>query len=334
LKTGLLSACLAFASLFSLNLATAQESCGDVSISSMSWQSAELIAHIDAYILEKGLGCTIEIVVGDTVPLLLSMAERGVPDIVPEAHISVFPHSTMEMIEAGDLIVENLTLPDGTGDGVYIPKFIVDQHPELTTLAEIVKRPDLFPDPEDPGRGAWNAGQQGWGGTIILSALYKAYGAEALGWNLVDTGSPAGHSGSLIRAYERDTGWLGYMWEPTSILGRYDMVRVDEGVPYDEAEWNRCYLATSHCDDPKPNRWVGGDVVNLVTKDFAARGGVALDYFRSRSFKTSNLNKMLVWMEENQAIAEQGAVHYLKNYEEEWVPWLAPEIVAKIKASF
>jgi len=40
----------------------AQEACGNVSISNMNWQSAELIANVDAYILQHGFGCDVELV--------------------------------------------------------------------------------------------------------------------------------------------------------------------------------------------------------------------------------------------------------------------------------
>jgi hypothetical protein len=57
--------------------------------------------------------------------------------------------------------------------------------------------PELFPDAEDPSKGAVFNGPQGWGGTVVTAQLYKAYGAEAAGFDLVDTGSAAGLDGSI-----------------------------------------------------------------------------------------------------------------------------------------
>ncbi|MGG2476329.1 glycine betaine ABC transporter substrate-binding protein, partial [Rhizobium sp. BR5] len=28
---------------------------------------------------------------------------------------------------------------------------------------------------------------------------------------------------------EKKQGWLGYYWSPTAILGKYDMVKLDDG---------------------------------------------------------------------------------------------------------
>lgn len=58
--------------------------CGEVTISNMNWQSAELLSNLDKIILTAGYGCNAEIVVGDTVPTITSMVEKGQPDIAPE----------------------------------------------------------------------------------------------------------------------------------------------------------------------------------------------------------------------------------------------------------
>ena len=64
--------------------APSTSNCGKVSIANMNWQSAEVLANIDKLILEKGYGCQVELVPGDTVPTATSMTEKGKPDIAPE----------------------------------------------------------------------------------------------------------------------------------------------------------------------------------------------------------------------------------------------------------
>ena len=62
--------------------------CSDLTIASMNWQSAELMANLDQFILNEGYGCDAEIVVGDTVPSITSLVEKGKPEIVPEAWVA------------------------------------------------------------------------------------------------------------------------------------------------------------------------------------------------------------------------------------------------------
>ena len=76
----ILATTTAFAAL--AGMASAQE-CGDLTIASMNWQSAELAAAVDQFILNNGYGCNAEIIQGDTVPTITSMVEKGDPQIAP-----------------------------------------------------------------------------------------------------------------------------------------------------------------------------------------------------------------------------------------------------------
>lgn len=306
--------------------------CGAVTIASMNWASAELLAEVDKFILQNGYGCDASIINGDTVPTLTSMAEKGKPDVAPESWTSLRPPITQKNIAEGKLLIASKSFADGGVQGIYIPKFIVDQHPDIKTISDALKHPELFPDPEDPSKGAWSAGQQGWGGTIIASQYYKAYKGKEAGFNLVDTGSAAGHDGSLIHAYERKKGWIGYYWDPTSLLGKYEMVRLPSGVSYDEAEWNRCNKVES-CPDPKPNEWPADEVNTIVTKSFSDRAGSAYKYLTVRTWSNADVSQMLAWMADNQATGADGAKQFLKKHPDAWAKWVEPEAAEKIKSA-
>lgn len=43
----------------------ASAACGTVSVANMNWQSGELLAHVDKFILEHGFGCQVEFVPDD-----------------------------------------------------------------------------------------------------------------------------------------------------------------------------------------------------------------------------------------------------------------------------
>ena len=62
----------------------ANAACGNLTIANMNWASANFMAEVDKIILEKGYGCTVELVPGSTMPTFTSMQEKGEPDIAPE----------------------------------------------------------------------------------------------------------------------------------------------------------------------------------------------------------------------------------------------------------
>lgn len=329
MKKLLASTALAVALSGIAGIAAAAE-CGDVTISNMNWQSAEVLASIDKIVLNAGYGCNAELVVGDTVPTLTSMIEKGQPDVAPEGWVDLVPDVVQKGIADKKLVSTVEALSDGAVQGWWIPKYLADAHPDIKTIEDALKHPELFPAPEDASKGAVYNGPQGWGGTVVTGQLFKAYGGEKAGFTLVDTGSAAGLDGSIAKAYERKEGWMGYYWSPTAILGKYEMVKLEYGVPYDEAEWKRCNTVAD-CADPKPNEWPKDHVQTLVTTGFADRAGPAMDYFAKRSWSNETVNKLLAWMTDNQATGEEGAKHFLKNSPDVWTAWVSPEVAEKVK---
>ena len=328
----LLASTILAAGLVGLAGAASAQECGDVTIANMNWQSAEVLANVDKIILSEGYGCNAELVAGDTVPTLTSMTEKGEPDIAPEGWVDLQPELVKRGVEEKKLVSTGPALSDGAVQGWFIPKYIADANPDIKTIADALKHPELFPAPEDSSKGAVFNGPQGWGGTLVTTQLFKAYEGEKAGFVLVDTGSAAGLDGSIAKAYERKEGWMGYYWAPTSILGKYDMVKLEYGVPYDEAEWKRCNTVAD-CPDPKPNEWPKDSVETLVTTGFADRAGPVMDYLKARSWSNDTVNKLLAWMTDNQATGEDGAKYFLENNEDIWTKWVSPEVAEKIKSS-
>ncbi len=331
MKKLLATTCLAVG-LFGLGSAAAAQECGDVTIANMNWQSAEVLANVDKFILTEGYGCNAELVVGDTVPTITSMIEKGEPDIAPEGWVDLLPDVVNRGLQEGKLVGAALSLSDGGVQGWWVPKYIVDANPDIKTIDDVLKHKELFPDPEDPSKGAVFNGPQGWGGTVVTTQLYKAYGAEAAGFTLVDPGSAAGLDGSIAKAYERKQGWVGYYWAPTALLGKYEMVKLEHGVSADPAEWKRCNTVAD-CPDPKKNDWPKDKVQTLVTKTFADRAGPVMDYLNTRAWPNDVVNKLMAWMTDNQASGEEGAKHFLEENPDIWAKWVSPEVAEKVKAA-
>jgi glycine betaine/proline transport system substrate-binding protein len=311
---------------------TAEATCGNVTIANMNWQSAEVIASIDKFVLSKGYGCDAELVPGDTMPTLTAMMEKGQPDVAPEAWINSVREPLKLATDEGRLHVAAEVLSDGGVEGWWIPKYIAEANPNIKTIADALNHPELFPAPEDKTKGAVYNCPAGWSCQISTGHAFTAWGAADKGFTLVDTGSSAGLDGSIAKAYERKEGWLGYYWAPTSILGKYEMVRLDPGVELDQAAWDTCNSVVD-CADPKMNRWPRSDVFSVVTDRFKQAGGKAYEYLATRQLDNDSLGKLLSWMTDNQATGEAAAEYYLKNNEATWTTWVSPAAAEKIKAA-
>ncbi|WP_323032935.1 glycine betaine ABC transporter substrate-binding protein [Paracoccus sp. (in: a-proteobacteria)] len=156
----------AFALPFMALAGSASADCGNLTIASMNWQSAEVLANLDQFILNQGYGCSAEIIVGDTVPSITSLVEKGQPEVVPEAWVDLMP----EIVDAGlkdeKIVSLSRSLTDGGQQGWFIPRYMLDEHPNLNKIEEILAHPELFPAPEGfvQRRGIQRTAGLGWHG--------------------------------------------------------------------------------------------------------------------------------------------------------------------------
>ena len=326
---------LAVAAVFLAAPHAALAKCGAVTIASMNWASAELMASVDKIILDKGYGCDVSVVPGDTMPTFTSMNEKGRPDVAPELWINAVRNPLAKALKEGRLHSLNDGPITGLGEGWWIPPHTAKKYPELKTVLDILKRPDLFPYQEDKSKGAFVGCPAGWGCQLTNANLFRAFEMEKKGWVLVDPGSAAGLDGSLAKAVERGQNWFGYYWSPTALAGKYSLVKIPFGVPFAGSDnWDGCIVKPEQdCADPKPSAWTKSEVHTVVSENFSKSGGVALDYLKARVFPGAIMNGMLAYMQEEKASGEDAAVEFLRKHESIWTKWVSADAAAKVKAS-
>ena len=134
---------------------TSFAACGSLTMAEMNWASAELMAHVDKIILEKGYGCDVELVAGATMPTFTSMNEKGQPDVAAELWANAVRDPLKKAVDEGRLHIASPAPITGLGEGWWIPPHTAKKHPDLKTALDIMKRPELFPHKEDPTKGAF-----------------------------------------------------------------------------------------------------------------------------------------------------------------------------------
>ena len=327
-KTALLGLALAFGA----NPAMAD--CGEVQIANMNWASAQLMANVDKMILEEGYGCSVELVPGDTMPTFTSLNEKGEPDVAPELWINAVRDPLKVAMDEGRLHSANGGPISGLGEGWWVPPYVLEKHPELKTVLDVLERPDLFPDAEDPSKGAFVGCPAGWGCQLTNANLFRGFKMAEKGWKLVDPGSAAGLDGSMSKAVNRGENWFGYYWSPTALIGRHKMVKLDFGVPFVGSEhWDGCIVKPEQeCADPQASAWTESEVHTVVTANFAEKAGDAvMAYFKNRVFPGDVMNGLLVYMDENQADGADAAAEFLSAHGDVWKSWVPEDVAAKVK---
>ena len=316
----------------------ANAKCGKLVIAEQNWASAELMANVDKIILEEGYGCEVELVPGATMPTFTSMNDKGSPDMNPEQWANAVYTPLKKAVSEKRLIIANGAPITGLGEGWWLNPAALKKHPKLKgmTAVQILEHPELFPDKEDPSKGAFMGCPAGWGCQLANANLFRAFEMEKKGWKLIDPGSAAGLDGSIAKAADSGEPWFGYYWNPTSMVGKYNLQPVDFGVPFAGRDnWDNCVtLAEQDCANPKPTAWTKSEVNSIVTANFAKTGGKeALSYVEKRVFPGEVMNGMLVYMADNQAKGSDAAIEFLIKHEDIWTKWVSSSAAKKIKKS-
>lgn len=298
----------------------ASANCGEVSITEMNWASNTVVTSVAKFIMEQGYGCDVTVVPSDTVPAVTSVAENGEPDIVTELWLNSAGEAYLRLEEQGK--IERLTkvLRPGGVEGWWIPTYLAEEHPELTTIEGIMENPELVD-------ARFNNCPDGWGCRVVSDNLIKALDLEASGIEVFNHGSGETLASSMASAVQSEEPWFGYYWGPTVPLGKFDMTRVELGEYKPEVHKRN---QTQDAENPGVSEFPAATVLTSVTTDFKDREPEVAEMLSHLSFETATMSSLLAWMDKNNATAEEAAVYFLSNYGDEWSSWLNEDARARL----
>jgi glycine betaine/proline transport system substrate-binding protein len=114
---------------------------------------------------------------------------------------------------------------------------------------------------------------------------------------------------SIIKAHKLKTPILVYWWEPTWVMGKFDMVRLDAGYPRSDVR-------------------VG---VNGRFKSSAPKLSKFLQRYQTDS---DTVSEALAYMQDHDgATAEDAAVNFLKTQESIWTQWVPSDVAERVRQS-
>ncbi|QFT09962.1 ABC transporter substrate-binding protein [Vibrio sp. THAF190c] len=313
-----------------LPLTSYANECGEFTIADMNWNSASLIAHIDQFILNEGYACDAQLIPGDSVPTGTSMIEKGQPDVAPELWTNGIKEALDKGVAEKRLRYAGKSLTNGGEEGFWVPSYLVEQYPELTTIEGVIKNAKLFEHPEDDEKFAFYGCPAGWTCQITSGHLFDALKLEDHNFEMIDPGSGAALAGTIAKAYERNKAWFGYYWSPTPVLGKYEMVKVDFGSGTDIEEFRNC-TTQPDCESPKVTMFPAAPVHTVTTESFATSQPIAYQYFQKRGFTNEKMSELLAWMEDNQADAEEAMYHFLETSPDVWHNWVPQDVAEKVQ---
>ncbi|MFZ3579687.1 ABC transporter substrate-binding protein [Virgibacillus sp. DJP39] len=293
------------------------------------WNSIKVHNSIAQKIIEEGYGIDTEVISGSTAATLTGFIEGDI-----DVYMEIWTENTKEVyenaIESGDIKKTSVNFDDNT-QGLYVPTYVIEGDeergieavaPDLKTVEDLKKYPELFADPAEPDKGRLINAPSGWAVEKTITQKMETYGLNDTFVNF-KPGSDAAIVASLTDAYKAGEPWVGYYWSPTAVTAKFDLTLLEE-PEFDQETWEK----TKGTEFP-PN-----DVVVAVHKDIPEAAPEVVKFLNNYETSSALTEDALMYMTSKEDIsAEEAAIWWMNEHEDVWTKWVPEDVAKKVKDS-
>lgn len=287
-----------------------------ITIASMQWPSAAILAEIHQRIISTQLGCEAQIVPGDLSASLSSMATTGQPAIAPEMWISRVATIWNSMSETQQVRALSSSFTAESLEGWFVPDYLAQLYPDIQTLDGL--KAAVFDQVAQGEKMRFVSCPADWACALINRNMLKAAGLT----DLVELAEPANRfemDTLIAQAVSGASPILFYYWQPNAILAQFNMVEIDLGSYEDEAF--KC-LALNFCEEAQMSDFTA-EAGSIVVSDWLFDAAPAVtNYLVRANMPLDSFNELLSWQAANLATPEQVADYFIQSRPEIWSTWL------------
>jgi glycine betaine/proline transport system substrate-binding protein len=307
-----------------------------VKFAEMGWDSAKFMTEVIRYVLEKGYGCKTDETPA-TNAIALEAVSTGDLNVVVEYWAGRTPAYENAARDGRVKIVGSL-VKGGSVEGYYVPAYVIKGDPargikplapDLKSMADLPRYKALFTDPEDPSHGRLYSCPIGWQCESDTAQKLKAYKLQA-DFEDFHPGSGPALDSAIESAFTRGKPILFYYWEPSTILGRFQAIRLEEPA-FNDA----CWKTINGSKDPAPCGSASPPTsLRVVVSNSIANGDPALlSLFEKVQFPMSVIDDTLAKMATDKVPPQQAAVDFLKRHPSQVGEWVPDSVAQKVIAS-
>lgn len=290
------------------------------------WDSVRFHNEVAGFIIENAFGYKTDVIAGTT-PSTYTGLKRGDIDIYMETwtdNIESYPAD----VKNGEVLELSVNFDDDM-QGLYVPTYVIkgdDKRgikplaPDLKYVTDLAKYPQIFQDPEDKKKGRIYGAIPGWAVDKIMQEKIKSYGLDKT-YNYFSPGSDTALATSMVQAVEKGEPWVGYYWEPTWIIGKYDMTLLEE-APYDK---DKFVPGDYKCSFPAI------EVTIAANSKLPAKAPEVVEFLKKYQTNSAITSQALAYMEEKKVDSKATAKWFLQNNKDMWTKWLTPEAAKKVE---
>ncbi len=274
------------------------------------WDSNAFHDEVARFIIENGFGISTRSITSDTAVTIQALRSGDI-DVSMEIWSDNIP-SYQDDLAAGEYNFLSVNFDDNA-QGLYIPRFVYEANPGLRSVQDLPDYVHLFPHPEIDDMGIIYGGPEGWAATAFLQLKMEEYGLdEYFEFRTID--SNAILSATISDAFRNEEPWVGYNWEPTWVMGIYDLVLLED------SEFSTEDFEIGVGAFPS----VSVDVV--VTPDFEDRFPEVYAFLSQYETSSDLTSEALGYMIDNEVEADAAALWFLDNHRDMWTAWLSDDV--------
>jgi glycine betaine/proline transport system substrate-binding protein len=194
--------------------------CGDVTVDENAWAGATANVYVLKYVLEKNLGCTVDIQkLPESTPLFQAMAD-GKVDVVQEDWGNIDLKVNQKYVKNGTIV--NLGSNGVIGHiGWFVPTYLMKQYPQLRTWRGLKGRENIFKSPESGSQGMFLGGDPSY--VQKDQQLIKQLG---LNLKFVSVGAEPAQVARWTQAYKQKKPILFYWYTPQYLNTAYQLSEI------------------------------------------------------------------------------------------------------------
>ena len=300
---------------------------GTISFANAGWDSIMFHNAVAGFIATSAFGYDDWTEVPGSTTVLHEGLKRGDVDV----HMEIWTDNLAtyeDDLAAGSLTELSVNFDDNV-QGLYVPRYVIEGDPErgieasapdLKTVADLKNYKDIFPDEENPGKGRIYGAIPGWEIDTVMYNKYVHYGLDQ-DFTYFRPGSEAAMVTTLSAAYERGEPIVGYYWEPTWLLGKYDFVLLED-APYTEEGFLKGETA---CPSVR--------VVVGASNQFAEANPEFCEFLKNYTTSSALTSEALAHMQDTGDDVKATAKWFLTEHEDLWTGWMDAEKADAVRAA-
>ncbi len=250
--------------------AAAKKDCGKVTLNEQAWAGSTANTYIAKAVLEDKLGCEVEITKITEIPAFQAMADGKVDAVLEDwQHVDEYK----KYVDEAGTVVKGGSLGVKGHIGWYIPKYLMDEHPEFASWEGLKGEESLFKTAESGSQGMFLGGDPSY-------VQKDKELIEALGLDLkhVTAGAEPAQVARWSQLYKQKKPVLFYWYNPQYLNKEYDLAEVK--LPPIKPG---CKEDAKAGGDPEQYKceYIQTDIQKLFSKKFADSGSPAFDMLKN-----------------------------------------------------